>query len=95
MLALSEHVQQFQLRVVQGALTTATAAFWRRRAADFDQARPRDSDYTGNATRDDLAALDQRCAAAARACRHHALLVESGYPELISPEVRTALAKAA
>lgn len=34
--ALVEHVEHFQHRVIQDALQEATAAYWLRRAAQFD-----------------------------------------------------------
>ena len=34
---LPEHVEQFQRRVIQDAITEATSAYWERRARDFDK----------------------------------------------------------
>jgi hypothetical protein len=44
---LVAHVEHFQHRVIQDALAEATAAYWRRRADQFDAAQPRPGDYLG------------------------------------------------
>ncbi|MGB3763220.1 MAG: hypothetical protein WA966_08355, partial [Ornithinimicrobium sp.] len=69
---LEEYVEQFRGRVVQEALAAATASFWRHRAAQFEDARPREGDFTGRATTEDLAAADHRMAETAQACRNRA-----------------------
>lgn len=71
----------FALRVVQDALAEGTAAYWLRRAAMLDAARPRPGDFRGRSNVDDLAARDARLAAAADACRAAAALAQRGdYP---------------
>lgn len=70
--AIVEHIDHFQRRVLQDALADGTAAYWRRRAETFEAARPRPTDYHGQATRADLAARDARCREAAEACRKRA-----------------------
>lgn len=67
-----EHVAHFQRRVVQDAIADATGAYWERRAATFEWARPRPSDYRGRATEQQIADRDHRCAEAAKACRARA-----------------------
>lgn len=56
------------------ARTEASVEYWLRRSAEFEAARPRASDFTGQATTSDLAERDARCATAATACRHRAAL---------------------
>lgn len=65
-------LDHFRARVVQDALTEATAHYWRRRADTLEAARPRPGDFTGKATSDEIAAVDRRLTAAARACRERA-----------------------
>jgi hypothetical protein len=66
--------QRFRHRVVQDAVAEATAAYWRRRAETFQCARPRASDWPGQATAADLAAQDRRLAVIAAACHQRAQL---------------------
>lgn len=66
------HLDHFQHRVVQDALKDAHPGYWLHRARIFENARPRPDDYTGNATPEDIAALDQRLAESAAACRARA-----------------------
>ena len=70
--AVLDHVDHFQRRVVQEAVADATATYWTRRAATFEWARPRPTDYPGRATPQQLADRDTRCAEAAAACRARA-----------------------
>ena len=72
---LETHAQHFTRRVVEDAVTEATAECWEHRAETFEQARPQPGDYTGCATPAQLKAADQRCALAALACRRMAWLV--------------------
>lgn len=67
-----EHVEQFRKRVVQDALAEATAAYWQRRAEEFDAALPRPGDYPGEATPEEREARRQRVAQTALACRQRA-----------------------
>lgn len=46
---LEEHVDHFRTRVLQDAMTDATADYWRRRARSFEAALPRPGDFTGGA----------------------------------------------
>lgn len=70
-------LNQYRVRFLEQLLSEATAIYWTRRAATFDQARPRPGDYAGRATPADLAARDLRCRETAQACRHHAQLIRS------------------
>lgn len=67
----------FSTRVLRDAMNEATAVYWLRRAEQFEAARPRPGDYFGQATRDDVRAQDERCAAMARACRARAAFYHS------------------
>lgn len=67
-------VDHFRRRVLQDAYAEASAAYWRRRAQQFEAARPRVGDFPGQATAADLADQDARLAASAAACRHRASL---------------------
>ena len=69
---LADHLIQFERRLLADALQTATAAYWQRRAAAFEAAKPRSTDYRGRATDDDLRDAWRRCDDAARACRARA-----------------------
>ena len=64
-------------RAVQQAILHAEAAYWRRRAADFEWARPRPDDFNGQATPEELAEADRRCCATRDACLSKAQLIEA------------------
>lgn len=68
-------LNRYRVRFLEQLLTEATATYWERRAATFDQARPKRGDYPGHAGPADLAALDARCRDTAQACRNHAQLI--------------------
>lgn len=70
--ALRVELGPFARRLLEEALLTAMPAGWLRRAADFEDARPRPGDFNGAATPAELAARDRRCAEAAQACRERA-----------------------
>jgi hypothetical protein len=63
------HLDEFGLRFVVEALQAATAAYWDRRAAQFEDALPRPSDYPGKASDAERVARAQRLKAKADACR--------------------------
>lgn len=94
-MTLAEAIDQIRARLLQDALAQATAQFWRRRAADFENARPRRGEFHGRATTEELNARDARCAALAEACRNHADLLETGAPDYMKREVADVLAEAA
>jgi hypothetical protein len=73
---MTEYLDHFRLRVVQEALTVATAEYWRRRASAFEGARSRAADFTGQAAPEQYVATDERLAAIARACRYRATVTE-------------------
>ncbi len=62
-------------RLLQDAFTAAIPGQWERRARVFESCRPRPGDYTGAATRGDLAVLDRRNALIAAQCRLHAAML--------------------
>jgi hypothetical protein len=50
--------------------------WWRWRAEDFDRARPRRSDFNGNASLEALAVADERCRELTQACLNRATPLE-------------------
>lgn len=83
-------LEHFGSRVVQEAFMTGRQSFWRRRAREFEAAMSRPGDYRGEATAADVAAMDARLAAVARACRARAelapLLDEDNDADLVLDE---------
>jgi hypothetical protein len=88
-------LDHFRARVLQDALTEATAMHWLGRSQAFRDAAPRRADFHGNASRDELSAAYQRCMATAAACHAHARLLFDGRPEEISAEVLDVLGEVA
>lgn len=86
------HLEQFERRLLQDALTTATARYWKQRAAVFEAAKPRPGDYPGQATEADLREAWQRCDAAAKACLARAKCVPF---DEVTDEVVAAIREAA
>jgi hypothetical protein len=74
----------FRARILQDALSEATAQYWLRRAQQFEDAAPREGDYHGNASREELLDAWERCKATELACRGQAQLIMEGRPEEIS-----------
>lgn len=75
---LEDYTEHFRKRVLQDALTEATAAYWRRRAETFEAALPRPGDFTGNATPEQVEAQRMRLAATILACRQRAAVALGG-----------------
>lgn len=75
---LESHVEHFRSRVLQDALADATAAYWRRRAETFREALPREGDFTGRATPDQIEEQRRRVAATILACRQRAAVSLGG-----------------
>ena len=88
-------LDHFRARILQDALTEATAAYWIHRAHQFQQAAPRKGDYHGQADRDELLDRWERCKATELACLRHADLIRGDYPEPISDEVAAVLEEVA
>ena len=85
MSTLAESVEHFRARVLQDALSEATANYWRRRARMLDWAMPKPGEFHGRATRADLEARCARLRAEAAACRNRAAIAELGgapWPEV-------------
>jgi hypothetical protein len=75
---------RIQARALADAIIQATAAGWLRRAAMFEAAMARPGDFLGRATAENIRARDERCAAAAEACRRRASLSELSEFEALS-----------
>jgi hypothetical protein len=88
-------IDQFRARLLQDALTEATAQYWVHRAHQFQQAAPTLGEYHGQATRDELNQRWLDCMATSQACLNHAELLRTESPEPISDEVLTVLGEVA
>jgi hypothetical protein len=88
-------LDHFRARILQDALTEATAQYWIHRAHQFQQAAPRKGDYHGHADRDELLDRWKRCKATELACLRHAELILESMPEEISDEVAAVLEEVA
>jgi len=69
---LVDHLEQVQLRVLQEAMSTARASYWRKRADDFEWARPSLTDFPGDATLDQRRMRWRELTEVATACRNRA-----------------------
>jgi hypothetical protein len=88
---VTDHLENFHRRVLQDALTAATASYWHRRAAVFEWAKPRPDDFRGLATEAMLRDQWQRLDDMATACRNRARAV----PFEDAAEVETIMQEAA
>jgi benzoyl-CoA reductase/2-hydroxyglutaryl-CoA dehydratase subunit BcrC/BadD/HgdB len=88
-------IEHFKARLLQDALTEATAQYWIHRANQFQQAAPRLNEYHGQASDEQLRDAWLDCMATAEACRRHAKLTRPESPEPISTEVTTVMAEVA
>lgn len=68
MVSLGEYLDHFQRRVLQDALAEATAAYWLRRAEDFEAAKPVEPPG-GFANPEQAREQWRRCHETAKACR--------------------------
>jgi len=75
MTAVEQHVEAFARRVITDAMIAGDRACSLRRAEAFERSRPRTGDFTGQATREDLARRDRDLAAVAEAWRNRAALL--------------------
>jgi hypothetical protein len=91
---LNVDLDHFAARVLQDALTEATADYWDRRAQQFEDAAPCDDDDHGRAAHDELDDAWERCQDIARACKLHAALLRSLVPQDVSDEVGVAIEEA-
>lgn len=80
----AENLTHLQRRCVLEAVEAASAAFWERRAAELELARPVPGDFTGKASRADLSRRWRDLTEMAQACRARAELLRMGIedPEL-------------
>jgi hypothetical protein len=92
---ISIDIDHFRARILQDALTEATAAYWLHRAEQFEAAAPQPTDYSGHASQEELAEAWVRCKTAAITCRRHAELIMQNRPEPISDEVASMLEEVA
>jgi hypothetical protein len=92
---ISIDLDHFRGRILQDALTEATAQYWVHRAYQFQQAAPRLDEYHGDATREELNEAWTRCHATSQACLQHADLLRGDHPEPISDEVASVLEEVA
>jgi hypothetical protein len=88
-------IDHFRARILQDALTEATAQYWVHRAHQFQQAAPRLDEYRGQATSEHLTERWVECMATMQACLSHAELLRQEAPEPISDEVWTVLEEVA
>jgi hypothetical protein len=88
-------LDHFRARILQDALTGATAQYWMHRAHQFQQAAPKLGEFHGSATRDELNQRWLDCMATSQACLNHADLIRQESPEPISEEVWDVLGEVA
>lgn len=88
-------VENLRRRVLQDALSEGLAATFDRRAALFEWARPRPTDFRGSATPTDLVARDARLRADAERCRRHAELLLATRAEAYADDVLNVLLEVA
>lgn len=65
-------VDHFRARVITDAFAEADRRYWERRAQAFEDARPRRTDYHGQATPRQIVERYRRLTEVAAACRHRA-----------------------
>ena len=76
---LDAYVEHFRFRVVQDALNEATCAYWQHRADRFAAAMPREGDFTGQSTAEDIDAQRKRLSEVEFACRVRAQVAIGGH----------------
>lgn len=64
--------------IAADVLREASAVYWRRRAEQFEWAKPRLGEHHGDRGNDELSAAWRRCDATATACRNKAHLIQTG-----------------
>jgi hypothetical protein len=92
---ISIDIDHFRGRILQDALTEATAQYWIHRAHQFQRAAPRVDEYHGDATREQLRERWLECMATSQACLNHAELILQESPGPISDEVAAVLGEVA
>jgi hypothetical protein len=63
--------------VISDVFREAESIYWRRRADQFEDSKPRIDDYHGHATRADLSLAWRRCHELAEACRARAAIAHA------------------
>ena len=69
---LGDWLEHFRARVLQDALSEATASYWSRRAEQFQEAAPRLGDFHGKRTREELGIKWREMHTIASACHNAA-----------------------
>jgi hypothetical protein len=82
LLASIDCAEPVRRRAVQDAISAVLPQTWKRRAEEFERARPRPGDFTGRAT---AAEADERCRIVAENCRNHARLLGGEFGPLGEP----------
>jgi hypothetical protein len=90
---LALDLDHFRARVLQDALTEATAGYWQRRADMLERCLSQPGDFIGAATTEQIAQRDARILADVARCRAHAQLIADGGD--ISDDARNVLAEVA
>lgn len=90
--AVADEADSIRRRFLEDAFTETLACQWRRRAESFEWARPKATDFNGQASEKELADRDARLASLARACRVHARLIETSRGRAIAAELAAMLA---
>ena len=75
--------ERIRIRAVQEAVGNAAAFTWTRKAEAYEWAMSLPSDFTGDATAEQIAERDRRLAAQARAFRNRATLLQLGLDESV------------
>lgn len=71
----ADQIDHFRRRVIQDAMTEATASYWERRARQLSQAKFVQGDYVGWLTVEQVKAHDDRIQAQVDACLNKARLI--------------------
>lgn len=91
---MSAAVESFRARSLADLLTSGMATYWDRRAAVFEWAAPKASDFTGRASAQDMVDRAIRCHQTSAACRAKAeVLRRYGPPDDVLAEVADVLAE--
>lgn len=87
-------VEHFTMRLLHDCLAEATRAYWLKRAAQLEAARPTPGDYLGSASREELSERWRRLTEMADACRARAAVSAEERGDGISPDVVNVLREA-
>lgn len=84
--AVDAQLSRYAVRMLEDAITEAMPWHWTHRAEQLEDARPRPTDYRGQATREDLAERYARLTEQADACRLHSRFLRE-YPTPIGEDL--------